>query len=202
MGSTPLLGACFYGSLDTVKLLLDKGARLAVANEYGITPAWAAAASGNVELLTFLQEKGCALTAVTDDGDTLLHAAVRAQDLAMVKLLLAKGLNPQVVNDAEESALFAAIHSASQDDEHDTNGKTICTELIERGCKLSAKNIQGDTPLHVAVNEYHPDLIPLLIAKGAKLDAKNNAGQTPLLLIEQMEDADARKAFLKAIGKE
>jgi ankyrin repeat protein len=55
----------------------------------------------------------------------------------------------------------------------------IVTKLIT-GETINAKNSDGNTPLHMAVNIGHPELVNILISRGAKAKGfKNNRNKTP-----------------------
>ena len=66
------------------------------------------------------------------------------------------------------------------------NGWMRCTQecllvielLLESGARVSAKDSEGYTPLHIASNEDHR-LPILLLRAGASLVEENNAGETP-----------------------
>ncbi|KAF2135963.1 uncharacterized protein K452DRAFT_322730 [Aplosporella prunicola CBS 121167] len=65
---TPLNSAANNGHLETVKLLLEKGADLSVSNNDGWTPLNSAADSGHLEIVKFLLEKGADLSVSSNDG--------------------------------------------------------------------------------------------------------------------------------------
>jgi len=82
--------------------------------------------------------------------------------------------------------------------------------LITRGADLEAKNMFGETPLHVAAINGHIDVVEVLLDKGADLNAKNLLGNTPLhlaasrsqkdmaeILITRGADLEAKNRFVK-----
>ena len=52
--------------------------------------------------------------------------------------------------------------------------------LLDLGAELEAKTDLGDTPLHWAAYDGHPDVVELLLARGADATALNDDGTTPL----------------------
>ena len=60
--------------------------------------------------------------------------------------------------------------------------------LIENGADVSAKDIDGDTPLHVAASSSRlSEIAKFLIEKGADINNKNYKGISPLDTVKQME---------------
>ena len=47
---------------------------------------------------------------------------------------------------------------------------------------LEAKNIDGNTPLIIAAEYGHANIVKILIDKKANIEATNNNGQTPLII--------------------
>ena len=45
---------------------------------------------------------------------------------------------------------------------------------------MNAKTDYEETPLHLAVKQYHKEIAELLIAEGADVNASNNWAETPL----------------------
>lgn len=58
LGTHPLIAAAARGHLDTVRLLLERGADVNAADLTGWTPLHAAAYSGNPEIIKLLLERG------------------------------------------------------------------------------------------------------------------------------------------------
>ena len=62
--------------------------------------------------------------------------------------------------------------------------------LLKAGANPNAKAPDGNTPLHLAVQELQVPMIRTLVAAGAKLDAVNKDNLTPLLLAEKPKKPD------------
>lgn len=62
--------------------------------------------------------------------------------------------------------------------------------LLAAGANPNAAAPDGNTPLHLAVQELQVPMIRTLVADGAKLDAVNKDNLTPLLLIEKPKKPD------------
>jgi len=54
--------------------------------------------------------------------------------------------------------------------------------LISLGCNLSANDVHGNAPLHLAAREGHLLVVKLLVEKGADLEAQDSLGVTALHL--------------------
>lgn len=52
---------------------------------------------------------------------------------------------------------------------------------MEAGADVNAKNVKGQTPLHIAAENYgNSEVLTILIKAGADVNAKDNRGDTPL----------------------
>jgi len=97
-GNTALMMAAFKRDGDTVRALLDKGAKV---NQPGWTALHYAAASGDAAIAQLLIERGAQVNALSPRPSgavtPLMMAAREGQD-GIVRLLLAKGANAGVKN--------------------------------------------------------------------------------------------------------
>lgn len=109
-GFFPLGLAAFFGQLETVRLLVTRGADLAqiARNPMKIQPLHAAAASRNAEIVKVLVAAGAPVDAKQQDGWTALHAAAQHNDLDMARALLTEGADPRQPNDKGQSAIGLA----------------------------------------------------------------------------------------------
>jgi ankyrin repeat protein len=110
-------------------------------------------------------------------GLTMLHDAAARGDTAAIAEQLDRGadVNSQVRSQEHYSPEWGdtPLHLAALD------GKAEALHvLLERGGDVTARNVRGATPLHMAIE--HPAVIELLIQKGADINAADSQGRTPL----------------------
>lgn len=55
--------------------------------------------------------------------------------------------------------------------------------LLSHGANITAKNADGNTPLHLAVLTSAWEVVQLLLRHGADLDRRNQNGETPMDLL-------------------
>ena len=96
---TPLGAACTQGSIEIVKVLLEKGAELLADGNWPLLHL--AAIKGHVEVGRLLLAKGVPLEAKArkQGGQTALFAAAQFNRPAFVKLLLDAGANATAIDD-------------------------------------------------------------------------------------------------------
>lgn len=138
---TPLSLAAVYGYVKLIQILLDKGAKIEIADQAKI-PLLGYAAVGNDEnIVRELLNRGADVTKKGADGATpLMHAMVRP-DHAITRLLLENGAD---VNDKDAkwfSPLTVAVGTWPYADH-----KTLQT-LLDHGANVLAKDVHGRTAL-------------------------------------------------------
>ncbi|WKT54412.1 Ankyrin repeat [Fusarium oxysporum f. sp. vasinfectum] len=79
------------GNIEIVKMLLEKGADAAAANEYGRTPLHEASENSHLEIAKMLLEKEADAGTANKYGWTPLHEASKNGHLKIAKMLLEKG---------------------------------------------------------------------------------------------------------------
>ena len=200
-GVTPLMHAAALGSLDTMRLLLDKGADLNAKSAAGATALmWAAADPAKVKLLV---ERGADVKAVSESGRTaLLLAAMSDQSADTVRLLLERGADAKVLDREQTSTLAAAAYG---------NDTETVRQLLKAGAPVNQANVMGATPLMNAASNGNLEAVRLLLAAGANVNAvaappgqqvKNGTidlGRfTPLVLASAYGPASVVKTLLDA----
>jgi uncharacterized protein len=129
IGATPLLRAAKALDAPAVRLLLDKGANLGLANVRGVTPFMAAAGLGSVD---------------ADTRGFYLTEDVQQRSIASLTLLLAAGAD---VN-AKDPRGLTPLHEASRWGWND-----VVRFLVEHGADLQAKDNRGLTPVDSAMGK-------------------------------------------------
>jgi len=154
--------AAFMSNYDSVKLLLDAGARVNQTNARGSTALITASFRGDVPMMKLLLERGADANAGANE--TSLIGAAENGHLDAVNLLLDAGAD---VNAAKgqpvETALSAAVERRHVE---------VVVTLLKRGADVDAGH-----PLGIAASRGDLALVTLLMDAGASLVR----GQLPVL---------------------
>ncbi|XP_051523542.1 poly [ADP-ribose] polymerase tankyrase-2 isoform X1 [Myxocyprinus asiaticus] len=191
----PLHNACSYGHYEVAELLVKHGACVNAMDLWQFTPLHEAASKNRVEVCSLLLSYGAdptflnchnksaidlAPTAPLKErleyefrGHTLLQAAHEA-DMARVK----KHLSLETINFKHPQTQETALHCVSTSPY--PKRKQICELLLRMGANINEKNKDFLTPLHLAAEKSHNDIIEVLVKHKAKVNAVDNLGQTAL----------------------
>ncbi len=167
-GSTLLMYAAGYGSVEAVKLLLDKGADVNAKNQFDATAlVWGANDPAKAKLLI---GQGADVNARTQAGRTPLMVAATCDGcVETVRLLLAKGAD---VN-AKDARGGTALHAAAE-----ANDNQVIGLLLDKGANAAAGDGAGFTPLMASAYNCNDAAVRALLQKGADVNAANTfAGQ-------------------------
>jgi ankyrin repeat protein len=209
-GTTSLMHAAAYGSLDAMKALLSDGADVKNKNAFDATALlWSANDLAKVRLLV---SKGADVNARSKQGRTpLIVAASYDGGSEVVKFLIEKGADITARDGAGSTALVAATEA---------NDTATVRLLLQKGGDVNAAGMfyegatTGQTPLMNAAAHGNVDVMKMLLAKGAGvnvtgsvegLHVKNGAialgMYTPLLLAATFASPEAVKLLLDAGAK-
>jgi ankyrin repeat protein len=169
-GSTPLHHAAAFGSLDTMKLLLDAGADVNAANRRRSMPLhWSLHDEAKVRLLL---SHGAAVNARQVEGRTPLYiAASMGRGASLVKLLLENGANPALATANGMTPLMAAS----------VNGDVAVIKLlVDKNADVNTKNGAGETALMFAATNGSPAAVEFLLDRGADASVKSKRSETAL----------------------
>jgi ankyrin repeat protein len=194
-GSTLLHHAAAFGSIDTMKRLLDAGADVNAANRRRSTPLhWSLHDEAKVRLLL---SRGAAINAKQVEGRTPLYiAGSMGQGTSLIRLLLENGANPAIATANGNTPLMEASGRG------DIEAMKL---LIDKNADVNTKNGAGETALMFAAANGSPAAVKFLIDHGADAKAKSKRGETALgnagtsgveetvrLLLDQHAEVNAR----------
>ena len=164
-GSTPLMYAAAFGSLEAMKSLVTAGADVNAKNAFDMTALLVC--STDLAKVRFLVDKGADVNARSKPGRTsLLVASSYNGGSEIVKLLVGKGANLSIVGGSKETPLTEA--TAADD-------TATIKFLVEKGADINAADQYGQTPLWNASAEANIEVMKLLIAKGADVNRANTS---------------------------
>jgi N-acyl-D-amino-acid deacylase len=169
-GITPLMVAAETGSLDAMKMLIDRHADVNAKNINGSTALmWSVTDPKKVRLLL---DHGADVDVAARSGRTALIVASFANPSAeVVRMLLAKGANVAVMDQRKVTPLNAATFG------NDT--ATVRLLLDASGDVNTADTFIGLTPLINASGNRNLEAVKLLLAKGANVNAVSKTQDLP-----------------------
>ncbi len=176
-GTTPLMMAAQSGQLQTMQLLVERGANVNhVADYEGDTALHRAIYGKKPAAAQWLIEQGADLNTQTEsvEGGTItpLMNAVSGNQLEIAAMLIAAGAD---VNATDTYKNRTALSSATE-----SGNEEITKFLLHSGANATAYNNYGRTPLISAVIGGNAKIVALLIETGTSINACENGGETAL----------------------
>lgn len=164
-GRTPLHVAGFRGHHAAAKLLLQSEANANALDRQKYDLVTIAAVANDVEMVRVALAGGGLATNITSPYDgTALIAAAHLGHVEPVRLLIAGGAPLDHVNNLGWTALIEAIVLGDGGPRH----VAIVQMLVDAGARLDLADRQGRSPLALARERGHADIIRRLEAAGAK----------------------------------
>lgn len=184
LGHTALHLACERYKPELVHLLLENKASPTSVDRNNNTPLHMLLLSPGrdtiareiVELL--LKASGRPETKNRDGNDALLLACKQGYS-KVCQLLMQSGGNPRTTNDQGNTL----VHECAQAGHSELTDMLLDLEVPY----INVTNIEGDTPLHLAVKNNHAEVAASLIRKGASILAKNKLNKSPVDLLSYDE---------------
>lgn len=171
--------ALLWGIRDVVKvrMLVENGADVNIANKLEITPLVAAlTAPGNLDVVEFLLSKGAIAKVGDRPATNPLVLAYRSGDVRVIKALAARGLKLSKKDDLGDKPFAALGPSAPM--EH-------IRTLLDMGASPDelGRTLTLTLPaLAMFANSGRSDAVGLLLARGANPNLQGNKGHTALML--------------------
>jgi ankyrin repeat protein len=209
-GQTPLHTAAGRGDIESMRLLLDRGAALHPLSPSGTPLAWAVQ-SRQREAVKFLLQRGAKPdVAPPQSGMTALHWAATLGHPDIVQLLLESGATVDADSSWQGTPLNAAAagrHGAQtwlanayaqmpSDAKpfHPALGSNedyiaVLRTLLAAKANVNAREPRFErTPIFMAVSQGHVAAVDVLLAAGADFQAMDRLGLTALHAVSEMDD--------------
>ncbi|KAJ6662578.1 hypothetical protein lerEdw1_011715 [Lerista edwardsae] len=203
---TPLHVAAFHNKGVLIDMLIDAGAKVNTATKEQLTPLHIASQKGHADVAQKLLQHKADVNLKNKWSKTSLHLAAETGNLATVEVLLSYNADPNSTDKEKKTPLHLAalgghlntvkslLAKKSRFGAKDMDGCTamhysaaggnieIVKALLVAGKNknINDKNIWRKTPLHLATENGHSDLIHLLLSNGSAINALDNNKDTPL----------------------
>ncbi|KAK2702481.1 ankyrin-1-like [Artemia franciscana] len=132
---------------EIVKLFLSRGASTAILDKYGLTPLHYAAKRSNLDIFQLLYSKNFRYLKSCFTF-TSLHWAAKEGQIPLATYLIEKGANINLKTCDERDSGGTPLHFAASKGKFD-----MCRLLVSKGALIDALDVDGRTPLHLAVRE-------------------------------------------------
>ncbi|EFN78597.1 Ankyrin-1 [Harpegnathos saltator] len=181
VGRTALHLAAMNGYTHLVRFLVqDHGAAIDVLTLRKQTPLHLAAGAGQLEVCKLLLELGASIDATDDQGQKPIHAAAMNNYAEVAQLFLQRhaSLVMACTKDGNTCAHIAAMQGSVR----------VIEELMkfDRQGVISARNkLTEATPLQLAAEGGHAEVVKALVRAGASCADENRAGFTAVHLAAQ-----------------
>lgn len=161
-GNTPIHFAVKYGHVKLIDLLRAKGAIISKDDKLlpDLQASLEASWSNRADVLKVLLDYGADVNGADHWGWSLLHYTSSGGYADMTKMLLEKGANPNIVERTEGRTPLHYVALWGK--------KTVAEILLAHGANVDTRDWFGKTPLSLAKEGGHTEIIELLKKHGAK----------------------------------
>jgi ankyrin repeat protein len=155
-GTTPLMYAAAFGTVEAMRLLIGAGADVNAKNDFDATALmWGAADVA----------KGANVSAKSKQGRTTFdHRASHNGAEPIARLLVANGADPKTTDAATNTALIAAAQA---------NDVRLIEFLLDKGVDVKLRNSSGESALMSAAGNGNLSAVQRLLKAGAEVNAQS-----------------------------
>ena len=151
------------------------------------TPLHKAAREDNIEAMSFLLEVGADINAVDGQGNTALRLAIYCSHPKAALKLIKGGAKLEVKYNKDQTPLHMAAGMGSEE---------LVGALMEQG-NVNTTDKHGWTPLHIALQYRHAEIVEILLEAGAQAGFQTPVGRTPLHVALEHCDVTSAKLLLR-----
>ncbi len=149
-----LINACYNNSIVKMEDLLNQGVDVNCRNNSGGTCLHIACQNNYLEIAEMLIKRGVDVNLLTIDGWTALHFSAQKGYLELSSLLINANIKLDVAGIRYRRT---ALHYAA-----DQGEDKVVNLLLKSGAKSDLKDINGQTPLDIALQKSHQKVIDIL----------------------------------------
>lgn len=153
---------------ELIKAVEKDKTLLSVKDDIGQSLLHAAILNGKGETAKYLIEKGCSVNAMNNMNETPLHIASGLGMAETASLLIERGALLDAVDNAGYTPLTNAIQYYGSS-VNSPNKLEMVKLLIEKGADINKKGMWNMTPIQIAAEFTHGDIVNYLIDKGAAI---------------------------------
>lgn len=162
-GKTALMFLSANGNLAAVEFLLSLNIEVDQADTAGNTALFYC--MDELTIFDYLIDKGGAnINHQNHNGSTILMGSTFRDDVSLSKHIVEKGADINIKDHFGQTALFYCF------------SVDIVEYLIHLGVETDLKDLNNETPLHVAAFYGAEEVVKLLIEHGASIESKDNLG--------------------------
>ncbi len=195
-GQTPLLAATRVGHIDTVRLLLTRGAL--VGNDPRTTSPEQLLA--NIDRYRHFHVLDMLMVAYPEFGihynppaaspllPPLMITAVLSGRIENVRFLLDSGEDPNIRDQHGKAALHHAV---------ETEKTTMVSLLLAHNADVNVRATDGSTPLHLAALKGNISIAQMLLEKNANTALLNNRNEAPIQLAAKRQGREMFSLLFK-----
>lgn len=185
-GFTALMTACWKMREDIVRYLIDRNARVDVLDKNKRSCAHLAVLRKSETILAFLADAKLSLDLISGSGMAPIHLATSKGYENIVQYLLSRGADITV---REENTQQTSLHLAVMG----SNKTRLVEILLEVSGQqiINFQDIEGKTPLHLAMECDNIAAVKLLVKNGANIELVDLNGQVPLHIAIEKENLEA-----------
>jgi ankyrin repeat protein len=190
--ASPLHLTAEYGNDEEATILLNRKADVNSQDKNGRTPLHTVLFT-EIEMydldysspVWLLSEHGADVNIRDVNNETPLLLALRAYSPESALILLEHGADASAENNDGQ----APLHILSESDIEDGGDiLNLVLLLLELGAAMNSRDVDKDTPLHLAILRNRLELSEILLEHGADARAENNNGQTPLHILSESDN--------------
>ena len=188
----------------TIDNLLKQGADVTIRDNWGRQPLHDAVKAGNIEGIQMLIAAGAPIGERDNAGNTPLHHAIKEKYEVISRYLLNIGsdvyavnkenmsplsmalLDPKVTEWFIDKSLLASVDNKGRSPLHiaieEKSPEAIIQILVKKEAELDKKDMDGNTPLHYALNNGNYGAAKVIVNAGADIFIRNKDGMSPLYI--------------------